>query len=123
MASLLILPVDRDFFNRTVGYLLQSVGDYQEITMVTVNLTVSPSEGVVSYWIAVHDVDVEMVRDCGKIDLDSPGTYILVWHFIGKPGETLGIKGGVGLKTVVEIKKNMIPAGQPSGAGVARFTV
>ena len=90
---------------------------------VTLDVTATPGDGVQSYWIAVHDQDVPMNNDQGSVDLESPGSYILVWHFIGDAGDTIGITGEVAGDSVVEVKKSVIPNGEIAGAGQARFTV
>jgi len=90
---------------------------------VSLDLTASPSDDVQSYWITVHDQPVTMNNDAGSVNLASPGTYILVWHFIGNEGATVGIQGDVNGSTVVQVKQSTIPAGQISGAGISRFSV
>jgi hypothetical protein len=90
---------------------------------VNLNLTVTPSDGVRGYWLVVHDQDVPIQNDSGSVKLESPGTYILVWHFIGQAGNTLGIVGKVNDDNVVQIKQSTIPDSQQAGAGMQRFSV
>ena len=90
---------------------------------VTLKISATPGDTVQSYWITVHDKRVRMVNDEGKIELEQPGKYIIVWHFIGTEGSTLGIKGEVDSQNVVQIKQSKIPAGEVSAAGIARFEI
>jgi hypothetical protein len=111
------------FGNRRSG--ARSTQSFVRENMTTVNLKVSASPGdtVQSYWITIHDKRLRIVDDKGAIDLEKPGKYIVVWHFIGNEGATLGIRGEVNGQTVMHIKQSKIPAGEVAGAGIARIEI
>jgi len=93
------------------------------MSIVTLKVSATPGDTVQSYWVTVHGKRLKMTNDEGEIDLEQPGKYILVWHFIGREGATLGIKGEVDGQTVVQIKQSKISAGEIAGAGIARFEI
>ena len=90
---------------------------------VTLKVSATPGDTVQSYWISVHDKRVKMTNDEGQIELEKPGKYIVVWHFIGNEGATLALKGDVDGQTVVQVKQSKIPAGEIAGAGITKFEI
>lgn len=93
------------------------------MSTVTLKVSITPGDTVQGYWVTVQGKRLKMANDQGEIDLEQPGKYVLVWHFIGNAGATLGIKGEVDGQTVVQIKQSKIPAGEIAGAGIARFEI
>ena len=91
--------------------------------MAKVKVTVTPSPSVSLVIITVDGSNVPIVNNAGTVSLPSSGRYILGWHFTGNSGDTLGIKVEASGKTVLEIKKSRIPAGEAAGAGIDRFDI
>lgn len=90
--------------------------------MALVNFEVKPSSGIQAFWIAVGTQDVKLVNGKGSIDLQV-GKQILLWWFVGNPGESISITGTQGTTTVVQVKESKIPSGEHEGAGIKRFTL
>ena len=90
---------------------------------VKVKVTVTPGQSVSLVSITIDGDTVPLVNNKGAVSLESPDRYILIWHFTGNSGETLGIKVEAGGKTVLEIKRSRIPAGESAGAGIDRFDI
>jgi hypothetical protein len=88
---------------------------------VKVTVTPGPSVNLVS--ITIDGNTVPLVNNEGIVSLESPDRYILIWHFTGNSGETLGIKVETDAKAVLEIKKSRIPADESAGAGIDRFDI
>lgn len=88
---------------------------------VTLKISVSPGDAVQSYWITVRDKRLRLVNDMAELELERPGKYIIVWHFVGNEGATLGIRCEANGQTVLQIKQSKIPAGDVAGAGIARI--
>lgn len=88
--------------------------------MAKVDFTVTSTAN--AYWLAVDNQDVPIVNHEGSLDVtwDKP---TLIWWFKGDEGESVSIVGKVGGKTVVEIKKSVIPPKQTTGAGSRRFKI
>lgn len=88
---------------------------------VKVDFEVTPSAGVQAYWIAVNADDVPLNNGKGSAMVESGVTSILVWWFIGNPGDTLAIVGKRGNTTVVELKESTIPDDRSRHAGFKPF--
>ena len=86
-----------------------------------VKFTVTPSDGVKAYWIAVGKEDVTLVDGKGSIRLQTDRKHFLVWWFVGNSGSFLSIVGEASGKTVVEMKKSTIPPSEHEGARAKRF--
>jgi hypothetical protein len=90
--------------------------------MARVDFEVKPSSGVQAFWIAVGTQDVTLVNGKGSINLQ-PGKQLLLWWFVGNPGQSISITGKQGATTVVEVKESKVPDGEHEGAGTKRFSV
>jgi len=88
-----------------------------------VKFSVTPGDGVDSYWIQVDDISVDLVNGTATIRLDQDKEHYLVWWFYGESGSTLAVKGQVGAVTKVEIKKSKISSTRNSQAGAKRFSL
>jgi hypothetical protein len=90
---------------------------------IQVKFTVTPGANVSDYWIRAGNIDVKLTNGVGTATLNSPGSYLLIWHFEGLAGATLAIDGVNGNNSVVTVKQSTIPDGESSGAGNKRFSV
>lgn len=98
---------------------------YSEVNMpmVVVKITATPGPSVTLVGIMIDGKNVPLVNNEVTVSLASPDRYILMWHFTGNSGETLGIKVEAGGKIVLEVKKSRIPADESAGAGIDRFDI
>jgi hypothetical protein len=94
-------------------------------TMATsrVQVTVKPGPSVSTTAIHIDGRPVPLVHDQGSLNLVSPGRYIVVWHFAGNPGDSLGIFIEANGQTVLDIKKSRVPTGENAGAGIDRIEI
>ena len=90
---------------------------------VQLQLTVKPGPSVTIVSINIHGQPVALVNNRGSISLPSPGRYVVVWHFVGDEGETLGLTAEAGGNAVLSIKKSRVPSGENAGAGIARIEI
>ena len=89
-----------------------------------ITFKVKKSGGILGYWLAVGDEDVQMNNDEGSILLTKNRRHILVWWMVGSSGDSLNIVGtNSANKVVVEVKKTEIPEGEIEGNGGRRFYV
>ena len=88
---------------------------------VKLNLEVTPAN-VQAYWIDIDDVIVPFTNGKGSKDLQSPGDYVLGWHFTGNAGSSIAIVGKVGDNKVVEVRKSSMPAGEHEAFGSKDFS-
>ena len=93
------------------------------MSTVPVRITASPGDPVTSVVLHVDSVLVPLQNNVAELSLVSPASHILVWHFTGPEGATLGVLVESGGKPVLQIKKSRIPAGEGAGAGIAKFVL
>ena len=90
--------------------------------MAKVEITVTPGPSVTTTSINIDGSPVPLVNNKGALTL-AAGRHILVWHFGGNPGETMGIAVEAEGTSVLTIKKSRVPAGENAGAGIERFEI
>jgi len=88
-----------------------------------VKFTVTPGDGVDSYWVQADDIPIELVDGSATIPLKRGEDHYLVWWFYGESGSTLAIKGQVGAVAKVEVKMSRISSTRNSQAGAKRFSL
>jgi hypothetical protein len=88
-----------------------------------VQVTVAPGPSVTVVAIHIDGQLVPLVNNQGSIRLDSPGRYLLVWHFAGNSGDTLSVLVTSSGSALLEMKKSRVPVGENAGAGIARFDI
>jgi hypothetical protein len=94
-----------------------------------ISFTVTPSDGIDNFWIAVSEHNVPLgTNNKGAVDLEENRSYILLWFMVGNSGQGISIVGEIidesGMKNkVVEVKKSKIPAGEFEAANHKRFAL